>query len=171
MRPGVARRRALIAACLAWAAVSSGQQHWGGGVQKVQGGAIKLDVHESPEAVVVALRADVLFDFDKSDLKAEAGPALGKVAEIVARYPRGNVLVEGYTDGIGSDSYNVDLSERRAGAVKAWLVSHGGVAEGRIATKGWGKARPVSPNTHEDGSDYPEGRAKNRRVEVTVRKR
>ncbi len=164
-------RGGLAAACLCVAALASGQSHWGASAKKVNGGAIKLELHETPEAVVIALGADVLFDFDEAVLKREAEAALGKVAGIAARYPRGSVLVEGYTDGIGSERYNLELSERRASAVKAWLVVNGGLAEGHVAVRGWGKARPEAPNTHPDGSDDPEGRAKNRRVEITVAKR
>lgn len=152
------------------AGTAAGQQRWGGGGQRVAGGAEKLAIHETAEQVAITLGADVLFDFDKAELKSEAEAALAKVAEIAGRYPAGAVLVEGHTDGIGSEEYNLDLSRRRAEAVKAWLVAHG-VPAGRITTRGWGKARPVAPNTKPDGSDEPAGRAKNRRVEITVQKR
>jgi outer membrane protein OmpA-like peptidoglycan-associated protein len=55
--------------------------------------------------------------------------------------------------------------------VKAWLVSKGGASGAKIATKGWGKSKPVVPNTRPDGSDDPDGRKKNRRVEITVKTR
>jgi len=171
MRTPRGRRGGLAAICLCVAALASGQQHWGGSAKRVEGGAVKIDVHETAEAIVIALGADVLFDFDRADLKPEAEAALRKVAGIVARFPHGSVLIEGYTDNIGGERYNQELSERRAGAVKGWLATQGGVDETRIATRGWGKASPVAPNTHPDGSDNPEGRAKNRRVEITVSKR
>ena len=60
------------------------------------------------------------------------------------------------------------LSENRAGAVKKWLVDKGGINTSRITTKGWGETRPVAPNKKPDGSDDPEGRQKNRRVELTL---
>jgi outer membrane protein OmpA-like peptidoglycan-associated protein len=116
----------------------------------------------------IELSADVLFDFDKYDLRPEASVSLGKVAEVLRASPDAPVSIEGHTDGKGTDAYNQPLSERRAQAVKAWLVEHGGAPGAKITTKGWGKTRPVAPNTRPDGSDDPEGRKKNRRVEITV---
>jgi outer membrane protein OmpA-like peptidoglycan-associated protein len=79
-------------------------------------------------------------------------------------------LIEGYTDSKGSDSYNLRLSDKRAASVKDWLVKKGGVGNKKMTTKGWGEANPVAPNENPDGSDNPEGRQKNRRVEITVKK-
>jgi outer membrane protein OmpA-like peptidoglycan-associated protein len=80
-------------------------------------------------------------------------------------------LIEGHTDGKGTHPYNMKLSENRAGAVKQWLVTNVGVQASRIKTTGWGETRPVAPNTNPDGSDNPQGRQKNRRVELTLRTR
>lgn len=171
MKPYLAARSVLAVGCIVCASTASGQHTWGGGVHKVQGSTVRLDLRETPEAVVVTLGADVLFDFDRADLKPEAEPTLEKVAAIASSYPTGGVLVEGFTDGIGSDSYNLGLSERRAAAVKEWLVGRGGLGAARVATRGLGMAHPVAPNRNEDGSDNPEGRARNRRVEITVHKR
>ena len=77
-------------------------------------------------------------------------------------------MIEGHTDGKGSDSYNLDLSVRRADSVKIWLTSHGRCGNNAVSTKGWGKARPIASNTLANGSDNPAGRAKNRRVEITL---
>ncbi|MBI3304316.1 MAG: OmpA family protein [Deltaproteobacteria bacterium] len=79
-------------------------------------------------------------------------------------------MIEGYTDAKGSDSHNLPLSQKRTDSVKDWLVTKGGINGEKLSTKGWGKAKPVAPNTNPDGSDNPEGRQKNRRVEVTVKK-
>ena len=68
------------------------------------------------------------------------------------------------------DDYNQKLSERRAAAVRDWLVKPGDVAPARLSAKGFGPAKPVAPNAKPDGSDDPEGRQKNRRVEIRVRK-
>jgi outer membrane protein OmpA-like peptidoglycan-associated protein len=119
----------------------------------------------------IELSADVLFDFDKAELKPEASESLAKVAEVLRASPSAPVSIEGHTDGKGTDAYNQPLSERRAHSVKAWLVEHGGVPAARITARGWGKTRPVAPNARPDGSDDPEGRKKNRRVEITVRTR
>ena len=120
--------------------------------------------------VVIALEADVLFDFDKAELKPVAVGALEKVAGILKRMGNAPVTVEGHTDAKGKDDYNQKLSDRRAASVRDWLVKQGGVAAGRMSAKGFGRTRPVAPNGKPDGSDDPEGRQKNRRVEIRVRK-
>jgi len=125
---------------------------------------------EAMHAGTAGCLGDILFDFDKWNIRTEAEPTLRQVAEVITQHPRGAVLIEGHTDAKGADSYNVPLSQKRADVVKAWLVNKGGVAVTRMLAKGWGKAKPVAPNTNPDGSDNPEGRQKNRRVEVTVRK-
>jgi len=87
------------------------------------------------------------------------------------QYSRQNplcVTIEGHTDSIGSDAYNQRLSERRAAAVKQYLVSKG-VGADRLTTVGRGEKDPVAPNTTPDGKDNPEGRAMNRRAELKVR--
>jgi outer membrane protein OmpA-like peptidoglycan-associated protein len=130
----------------------------------------KIAVQETAREVRIELPGDVLFDFDKSDIRPDAEPTLRQVAEIIQRYPKAKVAIAGYTDAKGADAYNLPLSARRAESVKAWLVQQGGVDGKRMTTKGWGEAKPVAPNTHTDGSDNPEGRQKNRRVELTVKK-
>ncbi|MBI4274751.1 MAG: OmpA family protein [Rhizobiales bacterium] len=122
----------------------------------VKGKEIKID-----------LAADVLFDFDKADLRPEAGPALQKVASVMKAYPKASATIEGHTDGRGGDQYNQKLSERRADSVRRWLVEAGVTT--RMSSRGFGKARPIAPNAKPDGSDLPEGRQKNRRVEITVK--
>jgi outer membrane protein OmpA-like peptidoglycan-associated protein len=107
------------------------------------------------------------FDFDKWDLRPEAGPVLEKVLAVLKGYPKAAVVIEGHTDGKGNDQYNQRLSERRADSVRTWLAQHGGSAA--ITTRGWGKTRPIAPNTKPNGADDPDGRQKNRRVEITVR--
>jgi outer membrane protein OmpA-like peptidoglycan-associated protein len=139
-------------------------------VEDVKGVAQALAVKETQTEVKIALAGDVLFDFDKAEIRPVAESTLQQVAGIVKQYPRAGVSINGYTDAKGADAYNFQLSEKRAAAVKSWLVQKGGVDGKRIKTKGWGKANPVAPNTNPDGSDNPEGRQKNRRVEITVKK-
>jgi outer membrane protein OmpA-like peptidoglycan-associated protein len=117
----------------------------------------------------IELEADVLFDFDKATLRPEAVPSLEKVAEVLRSRAGSPVTIEGHTDGKGTDAYNLPLSEKRAMAVRDWLVKSGAATQAKITTKGWGKSKPIVPNTRPDGSDDPEGRKKNRRVEITVR--
>jgi outer membrane protein OmpA-like peptidoglycan-associated protein len=130
----------------------------------------ELGAEDTPQAIRVNLSADLLFDFDKADIKPAAAPELRKVATVLKSYPKARVSIEGHTDGKGSDSYNQPLSERRAANVAAWLAAHGGIDQANLHTRGWGKTKPVAPNARPDGSDDPEGRARNRRVEITVAK-
>ncbi|MBV9970918.1 MAG: OmpA family protein [Xanthobacteraceae bacterium] len=110
--------------------------------------------------------SDFLFDFDRAELRPEAEPALAEVADRVAKANKA-VMIEGHTDGKGTDSYNQSLSERRAMAVRIALAGRGLMTE-RLNLRGFGKSRPVAPNMHEDGTDDPEGRQRNRRVEIVI---
>jgi outer membrane protein OmpA-like peptidoglycan-associated protein len=129
-----------------------------------------VQIHETKTEVRMELPGDVLFDFDQWDIRPDAESTLWQVADIIKYYPRAKVTIAGYTDAKGAEVYNLRLSEQRAAAVKAWIVQHGEVDGKQITTKGWGEKKPVAPNTHPDGSDNPEGRQQNRRVEVTVKK-
>ena len=107
------------------------------------------------------LSTDAFFEFDKATLKPEGKEKIE--AEVVApmkEHPNLRALVEGHTDSIGSDAYNQRLSERRANAVRDYMVSRG-IDAPRIMTKGWGKSKPIASNKTK------EGRARNRRVEIT----
>jgi outer membrane protein OmpA-like peptidoglycan-associated protein len=143
----------------------------------VAGSVVELDAALKDLAAKVTeteiridLSADVLFDFDKADIKKEAAPSLQKLATVIKANPGAKVVVEGHTDAKGADAYNQTLSEQRAASVKQWLVANAQANGANIATRGWGKTKPVAHNTKPDGSDDPEGRAKNRRVEIVVRK-
>jgi outer membrane protein OmpA-like peptidoglycan-associated protein len=116
--------------------------------------------------VRIALSADVLFDFDKAELRPEAAPSLDKVVAVLKSYPKATVTIEGHTDSKGDEGYNQKLSQRRAESVRKWLAAHG--AGMRMTTRGLGKRQPVAPNTAPDGKDDPQGRQKNRRVEIVV---
>jgi outer membrane protein OmpA-like peptidoglycan-associated protein len=118
----------------------------------------------------IEMSADVLFDFDKADIKQAAEPALTNVATVLQGYPRAAMKIEGHTDAKGSDSYNQNLSERRARAVEDWLKKREGLKEVRFSTRGLGAKQPIAPNTKPNGADNPEGRQKNRRVEIIVSK-
>jgi outer membrane protein OmpA-like peptidoglycan-associated protein len=130
-------------------------------------GALKdLGATVTGRQIKINLAADVLFDFDKADLRPEAGPELEKVLAVLKSYPAAAVLIEGHTDGKGGDQYNQSLSERRADSVRRWLAGHGTATP--MTTRGWGRTRPIAPNTKPNGADDPDGRQKNRRVEITV---
>jgi outer membrane protein OmpA-like peptidoglycan-associated protein len=107
--------------------------------------------------------AGVLFDFDKADLRPEAGAELDSLVIFLKKYPKTELGIAGHTDDIGSEEYNLDLSERRAKAVFDYLISKEIPAE-RLGSRGFGERRPVADNTTE------EGRQKNRRVECVLLK-
>jgi outer membrane protein OmpA-like peptidoglycan-associated protein len=113
--------------------------------------------------------ADALFDFDKSNLRPEAEETLAAAGPEIAKLGGKPSRIEGHTDGKGSDAYNMKLSEARASTVRGWLAARG-LVPAAIPIKGYGKSKPVAPNTTADGRDDPEGRQKNRRVEVVFDK-
>src|SRR5690606_9908300 len=120
-----------------------------------------------PVPVSIDLKG-VNFDFDKATLRPDAVAILAEAAEILKRYPDLRVEVAGHTDSKGTDAYNQKLSERRATAVYDYLTNQGVAASRMTGPIGYGESRPIAPNTNEDGSDNPEGRAKNRRTELNV---
>lgn len=104
---------------------------------------------------------DVLFEFDRADLKPGAQHDLDTLADFLRANPGRPVMIEGHTDAIGSASYNADLSERRAESVRSYLVRRG-VPPERITARGYGKDYPIASNATESG------RLQNRRVEIVV---
>ncbi|MXS72392.1 OmpA family protein [Flavobacteriaceae bacterium W22] len=122
----------------------------GAEVERV-GDGIKITLNESI----------VTFAFDSSNLTALAKTNLDKLSEVLVNNPDTNINIYGHTDSKGSDDYNQKLSERRANAVKSYLVSKG-IAASRMFALGEGEAMPIVSN------DTDEGRAKNRRVEFAI---
>jgi len=113
------------------------------------------------EGIKITFDTGLLFDFDKSDLRPEAITNIESLAKILNKYPDTDILVEGDTDNVGSEDYNVLLSERRAQSVANYLMGQG-VPGPRISTVGLGEMNPIASNE----TDY--GRQQNRRVEVAV---
>lgn len=109
----------------------------------------------------------VHFEYDSAKLTADAERRLDNVVNALKASTDIEVRIEGHTDSKGTDAYNMRLSDQRAASVKRYLVEHGIPAD-RLTSKGYGETEPVAPNTNPDGSDNPEGRAKNRRVELEV---
>jgi hypothetical protein len=103
----------------------------------------------------------IYFDFNKDTIKPESAPVLKEIVQALTDNPGWKLTVEGNTDNIGADAYNLDLSKRRAAAVKEALVTAYHIAPERLSTNGFGASRPVDTN------DTLEGRARNRRVELT----
>jgi outer membrane protein OmpA-like peptidoglycan-associated protein len=103
---------------------------------------------------------DIYFDFRSDQLRPESKKVLDEIAQVMRDHPDWKLSVEGNTDNIGGDDYNLDLSKRRAASVKTALVSQYDVAGDRLNTTGFGRSHPVDTN------DTIEGRARNRRVEL-----
>ena len=140
----------------------------GGKPADVGGKVEDLAIKETETEVRIELSGDILFDFDKATLRPAAEPILTRVAEVIRKYGKPMVRIEGHTDSKGSDDYNLKLSQRRADSVKDWLIANR--ATGVLTTKGLGETSPAVPNDKPDGSDDPDGRQKNRRVEIIVKK-
>ena len=129
-----------------------------------------LQVRETNTDIRIELAADVLFDFDKADIRSTAAEALGQVAAIIRDHRNRGVRITGHTDAKGNDAYNQRLSEARANSVRNWLETRGGLKRIRFTTEGVGATQPVAPNVRPNGTDDPEGRQKNRRVEIIITK-
>jgi outer membrane protein OmpA-like peptidoglycan-associated protein len=128
-----------------------------------------LVVSETDKEIHVVLAADVLFDFDRATIRPDAASALKQAAAVIRQH-HGIVRIEGHTDSKGGSAYNLRLSNQRALAVETWLVRSEGFDIATFSAKGFGATRPVASNTNPDGSDNPEGRQRNRRVELVVAK-
>ncbi|GAB4347312.1 MAG: OmpA family protein [Candidatus Abyssubacteria bacterium] len=115
----------------------------------------------SEEELVVVLREKILFDVNEYSLKPGAQDNLSQIAQVLAKYPDFNILVEGHTDSTGTETYNQWLSEKRAQSVADYLIAQG-LYSARIQVIGYGETRPVATN------DTPEGRQQNRRVELHI---
>jgi len=140
-------------------------------VEDIGGGTVEsLNVKETDIEVRIDMAADVLFDFNKADILPKAQEALKRAADVIRQKAKGTVRIEGHTDSIGSNSQNQRLSERRAESVKSWFIREEGLSNVSFTTQGFGASKPVAPNKKPDGSDDPEGRQKNRRVEIVITK-
>ncbi|WP_207495240.1 OmpA family protein [Aridibaculum aurantiacum] len=113
------------------------------------------------------LMNNIFFEFDRYKLLPTSYPKLNELVALLKEYPKAEVEIGAHTDGLGDDSYNMQLSELRAKSVVEYLVTQG-IEEGRLRAKGYGETMPVAPNKTASGKDNPEGRAKNRRVEFKV---
>jgi len=139
--------------------------------EKIESALKDLRAKETETEFQIELSGDVLFDFDKWDIRPEAEEALKNVAEVINASKSPKVKISGHTDSKGAADYNQQLSEKRAESVKNWLIENTEVDTKIIETSGYGESRPVEPNENPDGSDNPGGRQKNRRVEIVVKKK
>jgi outer membrane protein OmpA-like peptidoglycan-associated protein len=122
--------------------------------------ATGIEVIQGPNGVELRLPEKVLFDFDKSDLRADSTPTISRAVVLLKRSDK-PVIVEGHTDNVGTREYNMQLSKARATTVADALEARG-IANSRVTTKGLAYDHPVASN------DTPEGQAWNRRTEIVI---
>ncbi len=120
----------------------------------------ELNAKATDRGLVVTL-GDLLFETGKSELKGGAASNLSKLSAFLTKYPDRTVIIEGHTDSVGGDDYNVNLSQRRANSVQQFLLAQG-IASNRLSSSGKGENFPVASN------DSNSGRQMNRRVEVII---
>jgi OOP family OmpA-OmpF porin len=104
----------------------------------------------------------VLFGTDKAEIRECHTEELEKAVKFIKKYPQQKILISGHTDSVGAAAYNKQLSQRRADAVKTYLVEEAGLDADKLVTKGYGEEKPIASN------DTPSGRQENRRVEISV---
>lgn len=120
-----------------------------------------IDIPEFEQKIIEKAMKNLHFNYNSAVINSKSFPYLDSLAEMLLRHPKWNIRLEGHTDSIGSELFNLELSKRRAEAVKNYLVAKG-VQRERIEVKYWGEARPIAPN------DTEENRMKNRRVEMFI---
>ena len=119
------------------------------------------DIQRIGEGIKITFDSGILFDIDKSGLRPVSETNLAKLAKILNKYPDTNILIEGHTDDTGTDEYNMALSKDRAQSVSLYLATVE-VKSARFSIAGYGETQPIVTN------DTPEGRQKNRRVDIAV---
>ncbi|MDH3541497.1 MAG: OmpA family protein [Desulfobulbaceae bacterium] len=118
-------------------------------------------VRREGDLLAISLKGDVTFDHDSATVRPGLYSEIDRIANVLIKYPQTVIRVEGHTDSTGSESYNMNLSQRRADAVKNLIVQRG-LSTARIETMAYGETMPVADNSTETG------RAMNRRVEIKV---
>ena len=139
-------------------------------VWKAAASAPKAPPASAPSAVTEQLKStgravshEIHFATDSAEILPDSAPVLGEIADLLEANPQWQLTIEGHTDNVGGADHNLDLSRRRADAVKRWLVDRRGIDELRLTTAGRGLTKPIADNGTEDG------RAQNRRVELVRR--
>jgi len=110
---------------------------------------------------------NIFFDYDKSTIRDNSRPELDKLYDFLKENKDVRIEIGGHTDSWGNDEYNQRLSNDRANAVVNYLVKKG-ISSSRLVAKGYGETKPIAPNENPDGTDNPEGRQLNRRIEIKL---
>jgi len=131
---------------------------------------IHKDLYLAPIEIGQVFRLNnVFFDFDKYNLRPESFVELDRVVGFLNEYPNIEIEMSAHTDSKGADEYNMTLSDNRARSVMEYIISKG-ISKTRIVSQGYGETKPEASNTNADGTDNPEGRQLNRRVEFRILK-
>ena len=126
---------------------------------------ICLESFEIDKPIIIQ---NILYDFNMASLRPESKIALDNIVEILNDNPHIKIELSSHTDSIGTDAYNFRLSQQRAQSCVDYIISKG-IDKGRVIAKGYGKSKPIAPNSLPNGQDNPEGRQLNRRTEFTVK--
>jgi outer membrane protein OmpA-like peptidoglycan-associated protein len=118
-------------------------------------------IQREQDILAITFKSDFSFGFDSAIIKPGAEDEIARVAAVLIKYPQTNISIEGYTDSKGSEEYNMDLSSRRAEAVKNSLIGRG-LSSSRLQTIGFGESKPLATN------DTEAGRQQNRRVRIVI---
>lgn len=128
--------------------------------------AIAIREGEDGDGDAMMMLSDLLFGFGEDTLTSEAETVLASVSADLAAVPA--MRITGHTDAVGGEEYNRALGQRRANAVRDWLVANTDLTADVITPVGVGEADPIAENVTDDGDDNPDGRAQNRRVEFIL---
>ncbi|HEX8271577.1 MAG TPA: OmpA family protein [Longimicrobiaceae bacterium] len=158
---GSTARGAILGAVLGGAAGAIIGRQMDRQAEEIEESVDGATVERIGEGIAVTFESGILFPFNSTDLYPAGRSNLQKLADILQRNPGSEVLVVGHTDNVGSDQYNMDLSQRRAQSAASYLIQRG-VSSGRIRTSGRGETEPIASNATESG------RSQNRRVEVAI---
>lgn len=126
-----------------------------------------LLVLERLEKNKVFVLNNIYFDLDKADIRSDAAVELDKLVDLLNDNPEIKIEMGSHTDSIASNSYNIQLSQRRAESTVNYLIKKG-IAPERLVAKGYGEEKPIARNTNPDGTDNPDGRQRNRRTEFKI---
>jgi outer membrane protein OmpA-like peptidoglycan-associated protein len=118
-------------------------------------------IQREQDILAITFKSDFSFGFDSAIIKSGAEDEIARVAAVLIKYPQTNIRIEGYTDSKGTEEYNMDLSRRRAEAVKNSLIGRG-LTSSRLQTIGFGESKPLATN------DTEAGRQQNRRVRIVI---
>jgi outer membrane protein OmpA-like peptidoglycan-associated protein len=130
-------------------------------LQQAVAGVEGASIQRQANTIALTFKSDVMFDVNSSSLKPGAYDEINRVATVLSQYPQTSLTISGHTDSTGSEDYNLQLSQRRADAVKNALMGQG-VSAARMNTIGYGESNPIADNSTEHG------RQLNRRVEIRI---